>query len=83
MSIIRFALIAGMLASILVIAYLTKGQFDAMNFYANPILLEFAAGVVLAMVWRLGFLPRSWLWLPAAMFGLALLWLGTHSNGDL
>src|SRR5262249_31104052 len=77
---LRFGLISGMLLAILLIADLTKSSFDVMNFYANPILLEFVAGVVLAILWRMGLAPRSWIWLLASIAGFGFLWIGTHSN---
>ena len=77
---LRFGLIAGMLLALLAIANLTKSQFDVMNFYANPILLEFVAGTVLGIVWRSEILQRSWLWLPLSVVGFGLLWVGTHSE---
>ena len=76
---LRFGLISGMLLAILLVADLTKSRIDVMNFYANPILFEFVAGVVLAIVWRMGIAPRSWLWLMSSIAGFGLLWLGTHS----
>lgn len=77
---VRFVLICGLLLLILLIANLTKSKVDVMNFYANPILLEFVAGVVLAIVWRTRNVPRSPLWLLAAFAGFGLLWVSTHSN---
>jgi exopolysaccharide production protein ExoZ len=76
----RFGLISGMLFAILLVADLTKSRIDVMNFYANPILLEFVAGVVLAIVWRMKIARRSWLWVLASIAGFGLLWLGTHSD---
>ncbi len=78
--ILRFALIAGMLLLVLMIANLTKSRVDVMNFYANAILLEFVAGVVLAIIWRTGIVPRSRLWVLVCAAGFGLLWIGTHST---
>jgi exopolysaccharide production protein ExoZ len=77
----RLALIAGMLGAILIIASLTKSRFDVMNFYADPILLEFLAGVLLGIVWRTGWVLRSYYWAFAVGAGFALLWLGHLLNG--
>jgi exopolysaccharide production protein ExoZ len=77
---LRFALISGICVSILLIAEATKGRIDVMNFYANPMLLEFVAGLTLAVAWRAGICRRSWLWLVAIIAGFALLWVGTHYN---
>ena len=77
---LRFALIAGMLVMILLVANLTETRIDVMTFYANPILLEFVAGVALAIVWRTGIVPRSRLWVLVAVAGFGLLWVSTHST---
>jgi exopolysaccharide production protein ExoZ len=77
---IRFALIGGILGLILLIANLTKDRVDVMTFYANPILLEFVAGVLLAIVRRSGIIPTSRLWLLATAAGFVLLWASTHSS---
>jgi exopolysaccharide production protein ExoZ len=79
--IVRFLLIAGLLGGILVFAGLTQGEFDIMSFYANPILLEFLAGVGLAIWWRTSRVRRSWLWLAIVALGFVCLWAGAARGG--
>jgi peptidoglycan/LPS O-acetylase OafA/YrhL len=78
---VRFALIAGLLGAILLVANLTRSRIDLMNFYADPILLEFLAGVGLGIVWRTGKVPRSPYWAIIVGLGFALLWAGHRLNG--
>src|SRR5438270_3136635 len=47
----RLVVIVGMLCGILMVANLTKSRIDIMNFYGNPIVLEFVAGIGLGMGW--------------------------------
>ena len=75
---VRLALIASILAAILLVANLTKGRIDVMNFYANPVLLEFVAGVLLGIGWRAGVIRRSPMWLIVAVAGFVLLRLGIN-----
>jgi exopolysaccharide production protein ExoZ len=70
---VRMMLIAGGLVGILAIAYLTKGRVDVMNFYAQPVLLEFIVGIILGAIWRLGMVPISPLWLVAVAAGFLTL----------
>ena len=77
----RFVLIAAMLGGILVAARLTKDRFDLMNFYANPVLFEFLAGIALGIVWRSFAIRRSWLWLAIIAAGFFCLWDGAARDG--
>jgi exopolysaccharide production protein ExoZ len=77
---VRVALIAGMLAAVLLVANLTKDRFDVMNFYANPVLLEFVAGVLLGIICRTGIIRSSPLWLLVVLAGFLLLWPGLQLN---
>lgn len=72
----RLLLIAGLLGAILIVAGLTKGRIDVMNFYANPVLLEFLAGIALAIGWKWSNAPRSRLWLIPILVGFVCLWAG-------
>jgi exopolysaccharide production protein ExoZ len=78
---LRFGLIAGALGALLLIASLTRSRLDVMNFYANPVLLEFVAGILLGIIWRTGLVRRSLLWLPVVLVGFILLWPGLRLNG--
>ena len=73
---LRFWLIGGVLAAIILIANLTKVRLDVMNFYANPMIFEFIAGIVLGILWRRGLIRRSPFWLAAVLAGFVLLWPG-------
>lgn len=71
---LRFWLIASVLTAIVIVAELTMNWFDVMNFYANPMIFEFVAGILLGMCWRQGLVRRSPLWLAVLLAGFLLLW---------
>ena len=77
----RFTLIVALLGLVLLVANLFKARFDLMNFYANPVLLEFAAGALLGVVWTSGIIERSLIWLAVLVAGFVLLWLPSHVGG--
>jgi exopolysaccharide production protein ExoZ len=77
----RFLLIAVMLGGILVVANVTKSRFDLMNFYANPVMLEFISGIGLGIWWRTKTARRSWLWLAVIGAGFVCLWAGAARDG--
>jgi exopolysaccharide production protein ExoZ len=79
---LRFALIAGSLCLILLFARLMRGSIDVMNFYANPILLEFAAGVVVGILWNSGIVRPSRGWWVMLATGFILLWVRRYFDGD-
>jgi exopolysaccharide production protein ExoZ len=79
---LRFALIAGSLSLILIVARLTHESIDGMNFYANPILLEFVAGVLVGIVWNSGLVRPSKRWLAMLAAGFVLLWVRRYVDGD-
>lgn len=76
----RFALIAGMLLAVMLVARALAPAVDVMHFYANPMMLEFLMGVILAVLWSSGRIRRSYvfLWLVAA--GFAVLWIANHTH---
>jgi exopolysaccharide production protein ExoZ len=73
---VRFGIIAVVLALVLLLGNLLKSRVDVMHFYANPVLLEFVAGVVLGIVCRADIVRSSLFWLPVAFVGFLLLWPG-------
>jgi exopolysaccharide production protein ExoZ len=77
----RFTLIVVMLALVLIGANLMKASIDVMNFYANPVLLEFAVGMLLGVLWRSGMVKPSLIWLAVSAVGFVLLWLPNHVGG--
>lgn len=70
----RLALIATLIAGTVLAANLFKGSFDAMHFYANPILFEFLAGIGVGILYMKQKVPRSWGWLVPIAAGFFLLW---------
>lgn len=73
----RLAWLSGLILTVLIIASFTKRTFDVMNFYANPMMLEFLAGALLGIIYRSCRVAQSWLWLGAVALGFFLLWQGT------
>ena len=78
---LRFAVIVGVLAAIMLVASLTRERIDIMNFYANPMLFEFVTGIILGIICELGIVRRSAFWLLAITAGFMLLWAAVHFNG--
>ena len=72
----RLAWIAGLLFAVLFVAEALRSRIDLMNFYANPIILEFLAGALLGVVYLWGKVGTSRLWLAAMVVGFVLLWRG-------
>lgn len=72
----RLAWLFGLIASVLVVASATRSGIDVMNFYANPMMFEFLAGTLLAIVYASGRVAASWLWFGAILVGFLLLWRG-------
>jgi exopolysaccharide production protein ExoZ len=70
----RLALIAVLITGTLVAATALRGRFDVMNFYANPIILEFLAGILVGILYLGGRVPRSRAWLAVLATGFFLLW---------
>ena len=69
----RLLAIALLIVTTLSIAVLLQGRIDVMRFYANPMLLEFLAGIAVGIVYLKGNLQRSWAWLLALLPGFVLL----------
>jgi exopolysaccharide production protein ExoZ len=80
---LRGVLLIVLLVLVLLVATLSKSSFDVMNFYANPIQLEFATGVLMGIVCTHGSVRRSALWLAAVPVGFVLLWAGTQIGGGI
>ena len=72
----RALLIAGSIIFVMVTATILRSRIDVMNFYANPILLEFVAGTLLGILYLSGRVPPSRLWFVAIFGGFLLLWRG-------
>lgn len=72
----RLAWIAGLLVAVLLIAGALRNRIDVMNFYANPIMLEFLAGALLGVAYLSGKIGTSRLWFGAMALGFLLLWRG-------
>jgi exopolysaccharide production protein ExoZ len=72
----RLTWLAGLIFSVLALAYALRGRVDVMNFYANPIMLEFLAGSILGVAFASGRIPVSRLWWVALPIGFAVLWRG-------
>jgi peptidoglycan/LPS O-acetylase OafA/YrhL len=72
----RLAWLVGLICSVLLVARGLKGQLDVMNFYANPIMLEFLAGALLGVAYASGRIPVSRWWFAALPLGFLILWRG-------
>lgn len=72
----RLFSLAALLFAVLLAATLLKSRIDVMNFYANPIILEFLAGTLLGVVYLSGVMATSRLWYAAMAVGFVLLWRG-------
>jgi exopolysaccharide production protein ExoZ len=72
----RLGWIAGLLVAVLFTAEALRSRIDVMNFYANPIILEFLAGALLGVVYLWGKIGTSRLWFTAMALGFLVLWHG-------
>lgn len=74
----RLVLIVGVLVllSVAPVALPTSG---VAAFYTNSIVLEFAAGILVAVVYTRGMIARSWLWLLVIAGGFA--WIAVAPDG--
>ena len=70
----RLALIAVLISGTVLAATALKGRIDVMNFYANPIIFEFLAGILVGILYLRGRVPRSFAWLAVLAIGFFLLW---------
>jgi exopolysaccharide production protein ExoZ len=64
------------LVAVLLTAEALRSRIDVMNFYANPIMLEFLAGALLGVAYLWGKIGASRLWFGAMVVGFLLLWRG-------
>lgn len=76
----RFALITGMLIAVIIVAQALAPAIDVMHFYANPIMLEFLMGVIVAVVWSTGRIRRSYGFLVLIAAGFGVLWVANHMH---
>ena len=72
----RLALISVLITGTFLTALLLRDKIDAMQFYANPILFEFLAGIAVGILYMKGSMRRSWAWLAAVVAGFFLLRYG-------
>lgn len=78
---LRFYVITIILVIILVAAAATSPWIDVMNFYANPVLLEFIAGMLLGMICSARLIRPSPLWSVISAIGFCLIWAATRFSG--
>lgn len=69
----RLVVIALLIVASLSAAVLLNEKIDFMRFYANPVLFEFLAGIMLGVVYLNGRPHKSWAWLLALLPGIVLL----------
>jgi peptidoglycan/LPS O-acetylase OafA/YrhL len=74
----RFALITCMLLAIILVARSLAPAVDVMNFYANPVMLEFLLGMMLAVVWSSDQIRRSYGFISLIVAGFGVLWIANH-----
>jgi exopolysaccharide production protein ExoZ len=83
----RLLVITVAFGMILSLASMTKNVIDVMHFYANPMMLEFLAGIALAIVCRSSLVRANYLYLAAIALGFLLLApatpLGLHISNAL
>jgi exopolysaccharide production protein ExoZ len=71
----RLAIIAVLIASVILLGTALENRVDVMHFYANPILLEFLAGILIGIVYLERRVRHSWAWFVPLGAGFVLLWL--------
>jgi exopolysaccharide production protein ExoZ len=69
----RFAIIAVLITSVILLGTALENRVDVMHFYANPILLEFLAGIVIGILYLERRIRSSWAWLVPLGAGFFLL----------
>jgi len=70
----RLILIASLIFGTVLVATALKGRIDVMNFYANPIIFEFLAGIFVGILYLKMGSRRSWKWLSVLAIGFFFLW---------
>lgn len=75
---IRFSLISFILLGVFLIARALNDRVDILNFYSNPILIEFDLGIITAIAWKKVNPPTSYFYLSVIGLGFWLLWAANH-----
>jgi exopolysaccharide production protein ExoZ len=76
----RLAIIAVLIASVILLGTALENRVDVMHFYANPILLEFLAGILIGIVYLERRVRSSWAWFVPFGAGFVLLWLSQRTG---
>ena len=72
----RFWAVASMITSVVLIATALKNRIDVMHFYANPMMFEFLAGILIGILYVQRRVRSSLLWIGSIALGFFLLWFG-------
>ncbi len=76
----RLAIIAVLITSVVLLGTALENRVDVMHFYANPILLEFLAGILIGIVYLERLVRSSWAWFVPFGAGFVLLWLSQRTG---
>ena len=76
----RLAIIAVLITSVVLLGTALENRVDVMHFYANPILLEFLAGILIGIVYLELRVRSSWAWFVPFGAGFVLLWLSQRTG---
>ena len=76
----RLAIIAVLITSVVLLGTALENRVDVMHFYANPILLEFLAGILIGIVYLERRVRSSWAWFVPFGAGFVLLWLSQRTG---
>jgi exopolysaccharide production protein ExoZ len=76
----RLAIIAVLITSVILLGTALENRVDVMHFYANPILLEFLAGILIGIVYLERRVRSSWAWFVPLGAGFVLLWLSQRTG---
>jgi len=79
----RLVWLSGLFFAVLMVSNVLKSRVDIMNFYANPIILEFLAGTLLGILYLSGRMRTSGFWFAAIILGFLLLWKGYLVLGSI
>jgi exopolysaccharide production protein ExoZ len=72
----RLLIIAALITAVVLLGAALQGRFDVMHFYANPILFEFLAGIMIGILYVQRRVRSSSAWLAALALGFILFWFG-------
>jgi exopolysaccharide production protein ExoZ len=70
----RLAIISTLITAVVLLGVALEDRIDVMHFYANPILFEFLAGILIGIVYIQRRIRQSWAWLMPFAAGFFLLW---------